>query len=51
MTDDPRPIEPPTTRPSLRSGGGTDLAPDRGQAVRHLSHRHRVEPRGVESGA
>ncbi len=24
MSDDPRPIEPPTTRPSLRSGGGTD---------------------------
>jgi len=24
MSDDPRPIEPPTARPSLRSGGGTD---------------------------
>ena len=31
MSDDPRPIEPPTTRPSLRSGGGTDLPPPEGK--------------------
>ena len=31
MTDDPRPIEPPITRPSLRSGRETDLPPPEGK--------------------
>ena len=31
MTDDAPPIESPTTRPSLRSGGGTDLPPPEGK--------------------
>ena len=26
MSDDPRPIEPPATRPNLRSGGGTETS-------------------------
>ena len=31
MSDDPRPIEPPTTRPSLRSGGRTDTSQTKGK--------------------
>ncbi|HMF35072.1 MAG TPA: hypothetical protein VKF17_00465 [Isosphaeraceae bacterium] len=31
MTDDPRPIEPPPARPSLRSGRGTDFPPPEGK--------------------
>jgi hypothetical protein len=51
MSDDPRPIEPPTTRPSLRSGGGTDSPQTEGKRFDVFLHRHRVEPLGVESGA
>ena len=31
MSDDPRPIEPPITRPSLRSGGRTDTSQTKGK--------------------